>query len=560
MNRRYRQTRKQQHTFRNIIGIILSVHVLFGFSAEPEVVDGSGLEPNATRSLPETPNSTSLFHPGCSGSYWVGSKAKLLSIPRNTNNEPVHCRWLLKADDVHNTIGLSTVNTTFSMDEDIDYYFKLDARDGWKDDSPLISSLEWSDGFVSMDWAFLKPAKATSGFLLLEYKNKGNNPLQMDFVYFTCGGYADSKTYISSPVFTGLPLKPEIVDCQWVFTRPKDTLYGYLRTLEVNISDCEVLQMRSNSSMQIIYEKVDATLQTDLEIYSTTVNRTANPGALENFITWAKEQANLTSIVDSNIDKPKNRTIASICGNSTKMIVFQSAIAKLRYLSTGGNARTGFKALYSTFKLPDRWESRRMRKIPWFYTYSTLVVFVPIGLVSGIIIILYSSRRRGPDASASKMSSKLFNSPGFGKNGRRAASFHSQCNFRLGSFIKLPIRRSKSLTNIKPLSSEFSSKQDCVLKLQEEKTFLEEFNEVDEIPHIVQIHSVNSDVQVVNTRPGILRKLSQSTNCVANNNNNNELFQQLKLKDGTFNSKVKQNKKQVKFTKSSLVTDGTQTL
>ncbi|CAK8687142.1 unnamed protein product [Clavelina lepadiformis] len=338
--------------------------------------------------------------PPCGGDLIASFEAKSIPFPRaNETWRQVFCEWKIRAPHPFLTIGIAFVDIDIMYRgfESNDYL--IDIHDG--PNAEHIRTLYWH-GFH--DFQLLLPFQSSADSVFVNITAFHAEPtLNAKLLYFLCGGTVANDMKISSPMFSpsyANDILSSHMQCTWNLVKPKNARYGFLHMHNLNVRKCGVLSLTAYGGALLVGE--NATNDENNTIVTTTPPSTKNVTRIDNTTMGGIYQ--LTDINNETFVQGNNRTHVhriDICQHSQiAWMGFNGSRAELKFsLNIFSNLSGSFgipsfnAAFIAVRKVP---EMKKAPPPPWYLNYAPVVIYLPLGVILGVVIMLIQGRRRGP--------------------------------------------------------------------------------------------------------------------------------------------------------------------
>lgn len=270
----------------------------------------------------------------------------------------------------------------------------MDVYDGPSADSKTL--LYWH---TFSNQQFFTTKTSTGNVIFINYTAPGG-PLQfkVKLLYYLCGGYITSDMFIRSPVFNATDSLevPLFLECKWVFEKPFNVPFGYVRFPNVRLPYCGALNVKSSQGILVTVYRSNLT-----GFVSSYINKSDSMFSQERDGSFEKFYSDTSSLLlpteppmPKSTSKSNATTIQelSICNSSIDGIAFNGTSLEVTFGILYPERLFGFRASFSYFG-PIKLKRKKPKGANhWFKNYAALVLFLPLGIVLGLFIICVQMR------------------------------------------------------------------------------------------------------------------------------------------------------------------------
>jgi len=301
----------------------------------------------------------------CGKYIYVTTEVQLLHIDKNA----VLCEWIIKASKPYEKISVSAVNISISYNEpDLDI-FSLRIIDYELDKfNDFVILKEWKHVSVFHE-SFLEIVHSHSDAIQINYKLEKQglkSHFEFKLLVYVCGGIQPAGISFFSPQLSTIPSYywPHDITCNWVFEMPPKTKLFFVKTET----------MKGDFGLSII--------KTEGEFFNITTG--------SSYIRYQNEKNqhfDPFQLIPKAVQVNSNKIQVKSNSCSGFSLAFNSKKVQINYYAKKPTDEELFVGVFGPHE-----QKTEITDAPWYLDYCYLVFFFPLGLIIGIIFIIYQRR------------------------------------------------------------------------------------------------------------------------------------------------------------------------
>lgn len=306
------------------------------------------------------------------------------------DDDELSCQWIVTAHPTQR-IGVSIVNVTINFHHTTGGIL-LDIVDDLEKDKqgrPVVLK-EWRAQSWREYVTVLKPPVVShTNQITIDYKrqSRDRHERMIDFklLVYVCGGDSIPNEPFQSPLLNTTPLHylPEYLSCKWYFEKPNKEQFYILKVTDIEGAPCLNISKSDGEFYNISTQTLGVVpkRQVGEQLYDPS-QAMKNPLVIpKKFIEYCSVNNFSVAFTGSNIEIVYS--VLHLTGHESFRAVF------------GGHPATIKK-----------------RIVPWYLNYCNLVVFVPLGLLLGILFVIYQRKDSLDGGPTTLRSMKMTNERG----------------------------------------------------------------------------------------------------------------------------------------------------